>query len=107
MISYSATFQMHFFISKGYILCTYQLWWSTYFCFLFLLHARQGRPAGLLASVSGTGPRIEPNHTQADLFTTVPLPHIYSMVCMYILICNKYKQVRTHLYLVCTLMIVF
>ena len=24
----------------------------------------QGRPAGLLASDSGTGPRIEPNHTQ-------------------------------------------
>ncbi len=34
-----------------------------------------GRPAGLLASDSGTGPRIEANHTQAGLFTTVPLPH--------------------------------
>jgi hypothetical protein len=30
-----------------------------------------GRPAGLLASDSGTGPRIEPNHTKAlaGLFT--------------------------------------
>ncbi len=45
------------------------------FGFLILLRARRGRPAGLLASDSGTGPRIEPNHTQADLFTTVPLPH--------------------------------
>jgi hypothetical protein len=34
-----------------------------------------GRPACLLASDSGTCPRIEPNHTQAGLFTTVPLPH--------------------------------
>jgi hypothetical protein len=32
---------------------------------------QQGRPAGLLASDSGTGPRIEPNHTKAlaGLFT--------------------------------------
>ncbi len=36
-----------------------------------------GRPAGLLASDSGTGPRIESNHTywQADLLTTAPLRH--------------------------------
>ena len=32
-----------------------------------------GRLAGLLASDSGTVPRIEPNLTQADLFTTKPL----------------------------------
>ncbi len=34
-----------------------------------------GRPAGLLVSDSGTIPRIEPNHTQAGLFTTMPLLH--------------------------------
>jgi hypothetical protein len=31
-----------------------------------------GRPAGLLAGDSGTDPRIEPNHTQAGLFTIKP-----------------------------------
>ncbi len=34
-----------------------------------------GRPAGLLASDSRTGPSIEANHTQAGLLTTAPLRH--------------------------------
>ena len=44
---------------------------STYFEFPESIARPPGCPAGLLASDSGTGPRIEPNHTRAlaDLFT--------------------------------------
>ncbi len=66
----------HFFISKGYIQCTYLLWWSTYFGFLILLRACRAAP-GQPEPVCL--PAIQaPDHA----LNQITLKQVYSLLCL-------------------------